>query len=466
MQAMDYPQAIIEIEKLIQNQRLKDAGLLCLSVLESLLYDIYAQIKSYAAATDMQRFPDGEGKVPANEEENQKLHLDRLADVFQEDGLLDRTAHVLGRTIKPLRRLDFQKLLEIRNRCSIPAYVPSADEIGFVYTGIKLIMEESGRREAQFMRNDSPRDQASIRSQPDEKPICRQCGEPLRKNWKICPVCETPVAALKCPQCGQMVKRHWTLCPQCNARLICSACNPQAPPAYRPEPVITDPITGMEFLWVAGGTFKMGDMFGDGLENETPVHDVELDDFYLGKYPVTQRQWKQVMGTNPSRFQKGDLYPVEQVSWSDVQAFIRKLTALNAENFVFRLPSEAEWEYAARSGGQKEKFAGGDMVGALAWYDENSGGSTHPVGRKMPNGLGFYDMSGNVWEWCRDGYDEMAYQSHECRNPVMPEGRREGAMRGGGWNLDSWSVRCTRRMGYPIDYFGPALGFRLVIYKI
>jgi len=195
------------------------------------------------------------------------------------------------------------------------------------------------------------------------------------------------------------------------------------PGAEASEDAWTDPVTGMEFIKVPGGTFMMGDILGDNKHNnEKPVHEVQLDDFYIGKYPVTQGQWKRVTGNNPANFQKGDDYPVEQVSWEDVQEFAEKLTEMNRGKYEFRLPTEAEWEYAARSGGKKERYAGGDDIDAVAWYEENSdssrnngkkerdaggddidavawhsGGSTHPVGRKAPNGLGIHDMSGNVW---------------------------------------------------------------------
>jgi formylglycine-generating enzyme required for sulfatase activity len=219
----------------------------------------------------------------------------------------------------------------------------------------------------------------------------------------------------------------------------------------------------MKFVLIPAGTFRMGDVFGEGLENETPPHEVRLSCFHLGKTPVTQGQWQQVMHTNPSFFVKSAQHPVEQVTWGDVEAFIRGLTQMNAGKYRFRLPSEAEWEYAARSGGQDQKYAGGNDAEAVAWYEFNSNASTQPVGQKAPNGLGIYDMSGNVWEWCRDVYHPQAYLNHALENPVWTGAGTERVIRGGSWNLDAWSARCARRFGYPVDYYGPGLGFRLVL---
>lgn len=301
-----------------------------------------------------------------------------------------------------------------------------------------------------------------MESQPIyEKPSCSVCGEPLESGWKICPVCETPVGQPVCPSCARAVKANWKICPDCGARLICRECGGRLSAAGLSCPVCAqgaasapparggfiEPVTGMEFVFVPGGAYQMGDLFGDGWENELPVREVRVADFFIGKYPVTQGQWRRVMPENPSRFQKGDDHPVEQVSWSDAAEFIRRLNAAAPAGRVLELPSEAQWEYAARSGGLKQLYAGGDDVEALAWYAENSEGSTHPVGRKAPNSLGLYDMSGNVWEWCRDLYSPG----------VCPE----RVIRGGSWNLDAWSARCSRRFGFSEDYFGAGLGFRL-----
>ncbi len=222
----------------------------------------------------------------------------------------------------------------------------------------------------------------------------------------------------------------------------------------------TEPVTGMEFVSVPAGKFMMGDVFGDGYDGEKPVHEVRLNSFYMGKYPVTQGQWKKVMGSNPSHFKKGDSYPVEKVSWDDVNEFIRKLFALNQGKHVFRLPTEAEWEYAARSGGKKEKYAGGDYIDDLAWYDGNSGSETHPVGQKKPNGLGIYDMSGNVWEWCADWYGP--YGSGAVSNPSGPSSGSVRVYRGGSWfNVAGNCRSANRNRGGPGGRNG-GLGFRVL----
>ena len=228
---------------------------------------------------------------------------------------------------------------------------------------------------------------------------------------------------------------------------------------------LVDPVTGIEFVAAPAGQFRMGDHCDQGLENEYPVHEVRLDGFLIGRFPVTQRQWLSLMPNNNSRF-KGDTLPVEQVSWEEVQIYIDKLAKTIPGDVAVDLPTEAQWEYAARSGGREEKYAGGDAAEPVAWFDENSGGATHPVGTKVPNGLGLYDMSGNVWEWCRDIYREDAYRRHQQDNPVLTERGRDRVIRGGGWNVDSWSVRCARRAHLPSDLHGPALGFRLALNPI
>jgi formylglycine-generating enzyme required for sulfatase activity len=303
---------------------------------------------------------------------------------------------------------------------------------------------------------------------------CPSCGEPIQPHWKICPACETRLISPTCPRCGQPVKENWKRCPECEAYLVCSNCGRRLPAGSRvcpqcqsqpevaeaPASRVIDSVTGIEFLLIPGGRFMMGDTFGDGFENELPVHEVELSPVYIAKYPVTQGQWLRVMPTNPAAFE-GEERPVEQVSWTDVQTFLQKLADLNQARHPYRLPTEAEWEYAARSGGRAEKYAGGDQVESLAWFDENSDGETHPVGLKRPNGLGLYDMSGNVWEWCQDLFDGNAYTKHSVKKPVITAGGPDRVIRGGSWNLDAWSVRCARRFGFPPDYLGPGLGFRL-----
>jgi formylglycine-generating enzyme required for sulfatase activity len=134
-----------------------------------------------------------------------------------------------------------------------------------------------------------------------------------------------------------------------------------------------------------------------------------------------------------------------------------------AADVRYGLPTEAQWEYAARSAGADDLYAGGDDIDAVAWYEANSQGTTHPVGQKRPNALGLYDMSGNLWEWCRDTYQPDAYDRHGGRNPVAASGGPDRVIRGGSWNLDAWSARCARRFNFRADFHGPGLGFRLVM---
>jgi formylglycine-generating enzyme required for sulfatase activity/class 3 adenylate cyclase len=219
--------------------------------------------------------------------------------------------------------------------------------------------------------------------------------------------------------------------------------------------------TGMEFVLVEGGCFQMGNTLGDGDNDEEPVHEVCVDSFGMSRYEVTQGQWQKIMGNNPSRFTKGNNYPVEKVSWDDTQAFICKLNSHTGRSF--RLPTEAEWEYAARSGGKKEKYAGGSDVDRLGWYDGNSGGSTHPVGTKEPNDLGLYDMSGNVWEWSSDWYGENYYQQSPRNNPQGPSSGSFRVIRDGCWNGSPWLARSANRDRFRPGYRLDNLGFRLVL---
>ena len=215
----------------------------------------------------------------------------------------------------------------------------------------------------------------------------------------------------------------------------------------------------MEFVWVPGGSFEMGcgSWAGDCFEEEKPAHSVRLSGFWLGKFEVTQGQWQRVMGNNPSNFKKGDNDPVEQVAWNDAKEFITKLNAQGSAKF--RLPTEAEWEYAARSGGRPEMYAGGEDIDRVAWYGSNSGGSTHAVGTKAPNGLGLYDMSGNVWEWVEDVYG--GYSSSSQDNPVVTGGGSYRVRRGGSWTNGPRGVRSALRFDNTPGFRDDAVGFRL-----
>ena len=223
-------------------------------------------------------------------------------------------------------------------------------------------------------------------------------------------------------------------------------------------------VNGIKYnmVWVDGGTFRMGATSEQGSEisDEKPVHSVTLSGYYIGKTEVTQVLWEAVMGSNPSRF-KGDYLPVESVSWDDCQEFIRKLNALTGQNF--RLPTEAEWEFACRGGNNSRgyKYSGSNYIDNVAWYDGNSGGKTHPVATKSPNELGIYDMSGNVWEWCADWYGD--YSSGAQTNPKGPYDGSCRVCRGGSWFISAGLCRSSyRSYNYP-TYPLNALGLRLAL---
>jgi len=209
---------------------------------------------------------------------------------------------------------------------------------------------------------------------------------------------------------------------------------------------------------VHGGTFQMGSPATEKYrEYDECQHAITVSTFYMGRYEVTQAQWKAVMGKNPSKFKNCDECPVENVSWNDIQDFIKKLNQKTGK--TYRLPSEAEWEYAARGGNKSNGYnlyAGGNALGNLAWCAENAGSKTHPVGKKTPNELGLYDMSGNVWEWCQDEYN--AYPN--CKVSIGE--RWFHVFRGGGWNNDARMCRSATRINDEPAARGYYLGFRLV----
>ena len=253
-----------------------------------------------------------------------------------------------------------------------------------------------------------------------------------------------------------------------------------------------------EMVFVKGGTFMMGATEEQGTEDpwddEYPTHQVTLSDFYIGKYEVTQQLWEYVMkysgtcadgssmsayasdvwlGSNPSSsYGEGDYYPACYVSWEDiVNIFIPRLNKITGK--TFRLPTEAEWEYAARGGNKSKgyKYSGSNTIGEVAWYDVNaydldsssSNYGTHPVGTKAPNELGIYDMCGNVWEWCSDWYGSGYYSSSPSTNPTGPISGSRRVLRGGSWNYYAQFCRVSYRYGsYPGNRYNSDVGFRLV----
>jgi formylglycine-generating enzyme required for sulfatase activity len=215
-----------------------------------------------------------------------------------------------------------------------------------------------------------------------------------------------------------------------------------------PASLFKDSTTGMEMVYVKGGCYQMGATADDcdATPEEGPAHKVCVDDFYMGKYEVTQGQWKSIMGSNTSTLSTcgGDNCPVDNVSWKEVQDFIGRLNSKNGGG-KYRLPTEAEWEYAARNGGKDEKYSGGKDVGSVAWYAENSGKVNHPVGTKSPNGLGIFDMSGNVWEMTSDWYGGDYYKNSPRNIPTGPVSGIDHVVRGGCRTGGVANQRTTRR---------------------
>lgn len=231
----------------------------------------------------------------------------------------------------------------------------------------------------------------------------------------------------------------------------------QTPPAAQP---VRNKI-GIELLQIPAGSFMMGS--DTGRSDEKPVHRVTISNsFFMSKYEVTQMQWQALMGNNPSEF-KGNNLPVENVTWNDSQGFIRKLNQLN-DGFAYRLPTEAEWEYACRAG------TTGDHAGdtdSMAWYSNNAGRETHPVGSKQPNTFGLYDMNGNVWEWCQDWYHEDYYRNSPGKDPRGPSvgtpllGQPLRILRGGSWLSGLTDSRSANRNALTADFRDNFIGFRV-----
>ncbi len=240
---------------------------------------------------------------------------------------------------------------------------------------------------------------------------------------------------------------------------------------------------------VKGGSFDLGS--DEGSDDRKPAHTVVLKDYYIGTYEVTQHQWKEVMGNNPSQY-KCDECPVTNVSWTDVQEFLQKLNAKTGKHY--RLPTEAEWEYAAREGEHEmlirksqsvaqggvnevfvtepgkrvpdkmrtgKRYSGQNRPGEVAWYIRNSENHVHPVGRKKPNELNIYDMSGNVEEWCSDWYAVNYGSKNTVENPTGPAGGSAHVVRGGSISSTGYEIIVTRRAGYVPGTTANSLGFRL-----
>ena len=244
---------------------------------------------------------------------------------------------------------------------------------------------------------------------------------------------------------------------------------PAAKPKAKPAPRRNSSTTGLSaelnklinnMVYVSGGTFIMG---GDDSSDQMPTHSVTLSSYYICKYEVTQALWRAVMGSNPSNF-KGNNLPVENVSWYDCQTFIKRLNSYTGRNF--RLPTEAEWEFAARGGNYSRhyKYSGSNYIDDVAWYIDNSNKRPHPVGAKQPNELGLYDMSGNVGEWCSDW--DGSYSFYSQTNPTGPNSGSFRVHRGGFWRYNAKYCRTPERNSKTPDYCVNYIGLRLVLSQL
>ena len=243
-----------------------------------------------------------------------------------------------------------------------------------------------------------------------------------------------------------------------------AAATPTTPPATSSN-AQTFTVKGVTFkmIRVQGGTFRMGCTSEQGSDcdsDENPAHSVTLSGYYIGETEVTQELWQAVMGNNPSRF-KGSNKPVERVSWEDCHEFITRLNSLTGYNF--RLPTEAEWEYAARGGRKSQgyKYSGSNTLGNVAWYYGSDGSKTHPVKTKNANELGIYDMSGNVWEWCQDW--RGSYSGSPQFNPKGPSSGSYRVRRGGGWCFSASDCQVSFRAYYTPGDRNDFIGFRLAL---
>jgi len=302
-----------------------------------------------------------------------------------------------------------------------------------------------------------------------------------------CTNCSSEILATAkfCPECGHKVENKGKTCP--NKECNCTGLSPEA--VYCPDcgtelkrkiASFTETVNGVSFEMVAveRGTFMMGS--NDGYEDEKPVHRVTLDDYYIGKTQVTASFWLMIelasLGEQVD-MTKRDLnnLPIVQISWNDIRIFLMTLNELTGKKYC--LPTEAEWEFAARGGNQSKGYiyAGSNNIDDVAWYDKNTRWNDNrtkvprlnPVAMKKPNELGLYDMSGNVKELCSDIYDETFYLISDSKNPSGPNSDGLNVIRGGDWSCDAFDCRCTNRKAGS-NFFSRShsgLSFRLVLHK-
>lgn len=233
----------------------------------------------------------------------------------------------------------------------------------------------------------------------------------------------------------------------------------KTPLVIKPGDTWQDPISQINMLWITGGCFQMGSPpRTTGREtDEGPIHQSCVDNFWLGETEVTQGQWRRIILNNPAKFRQSDAHPVENVSWEDVDDFISYLNNHSQLNITFRLPTEAEWEFACRNGGERTEFPGSTQPSQIAWYAMNSNGITQATGTRKPNRLGLKDMSGNVWEWLQDHYRATYANQANTNN----QENKFFSIRGGGWKDEPKTLRCANRGFESITTRRPDLGLRL-----
>ena len=362
---------------------------------------------------------------------------------LKEKGVSQRAISVIFQAMQPLRKdrlhdMDrFINLLEKESEQE-PSEQPATQQLAQPYTVQTMISKETAP--AAVVQH---KEQAEAQPQPQPKQSHTPVLEEKRTNWAGLGVALLVIVIVVIVATVFMLNNH------------------------SQGEKMTFEANGVSFTMipVEGGTFTMGatSEMEDPWESEEPTHQVTLSSYYIGETEVTQALWKAVMGSNPSNF-KGDDLPVEQVSWDDCQTFISKLNALTGKNF--RLPTEAEWEFAARGGNQSShtQYSGSSRIDDVAWYEDNSDWKTHPVKTKKPNELGIYDMSGNVDEWCQDWYG--SYSSYAQTNPTGASSGSDRVVRGGSCLDSPRECRSSSRGYYVPDEAGDCdLGLRLVLSK-
>ncbi len=227
-----------------------------------------------------------------------------------------------------------------------------------------------------------------------------------------------------------------------------------------PESGLSKSVGDIEFVFIQGGSFMMGAREGEGNNDEIPQRRVEVNQFWMSKFEITQKQYEEITGINPSVY-KNIKYPVVRVNWFEAKKFCDKFG--RKYNLQARLPYEAEWEYACRAGTVSKNYWGDEFDGRYAWYDLNSGYKFRPVGQKRPNAFSIFDLIGNVEEWCEDFYDDKYFRYGPVNNPHGPDSGEYRVLRGGSWISDSDDLRSSSRKAADPKNRDDTIGFRLVV---